>query len=1144
MKDRRGLQCVVFVESPQAALLRPAVEQLGGRVVKSDATLLMATFAGAGAALDLIATALGDPLARAGADTGDVSHESGDLFGMTIHIAKRLCERAEPGRALVSAHTAQLARAHDVPATVGLDLRGVGDPVDAVEVGPGTVSGSAEPLRAVVVTDLVGSTTMRSDLGDAASDELRRDHFRSLEVLADGHRGSVLHTTGDGLVIEFGSVVEAAGAALAFQRAVERQGRVRIRVGLDLGKAGAARLCDAAPVGGLLVGDLAAVLLRAHREFALAPAEQGHALQGGPQAMALPLPLPLALTGTQRGEFIGRDEEVEGVRSGLENAHAGQGLLVLLAGEAGIGKSRLAREAVVRAHDDGATVLLGRCDEQPLTQYQPFVEVLAHYVESAPIDDLSLRARGLPELALLVPRLPERLPGLEPRTSDNPEEDRFRLFEAVVGLLEGLARDTPLVLLLEDLHWADSSTLQLLRHLSRSATGSGLAVLGTYRTSEVGRRHPLSILVGELRERGLVERLDLRGLPADAVSRLIEKRSPGVAAGAVLSRTDGNPFFVLEMLRHVEETGDVHAVPTGVRDVVARRLLRLSDATRRLLTVGGVAGREFDRTLVERAASLDALDALDALEEAVAAEVLVAVPGSPGRYRFTHALTHDAVVDDLGEDRRAMIHLRLGLTLEAYRPEAHLTDLSRHFAGAGPAGDAAKAAEYATRAGDQALAVLAHEEAALQYERALTALGWSPPADQELRMELLLKLAAARIAAGNRSGAREAATQAATLARAAGNATALARAALWAEGGWVPVGATDPLTVELLEEAAAALGADQNAQRARVLAAHAMQNYYLDMTSAIGSSAEAVALARRAGDDAALGRALHAQHYTLRGRPEFLSQRLAITEELLALALRRGDREQEGLARLWSAADSIEAGDLAAFDVELEKLRAAARELRRPLYAYWAIRLQGMRALMVGDFELGERLLPELLETGERADEPNTMPQWLVQRAVIAHAKGGAAALADEIQVLGTRPRVGWAAIVAWLRIAAGEEERAGAALDSIAAGEFAAVPDDAFAPMVFAHCAEVVAALDRVDVAPLVAARLAAIGEGTVMTPTATSYVGPLPFFRGLLDATLGHFDRALAEYERATAMARTVQARPLLKRIADARERALAAI
>ena len=470
-----------------------------------------------------------------------------------------------------------------------------------------------------------------------------------------------------------------------------------------------------------------------------------------PPEAALPPP-PAIAAATEAVEFVGRDDELELLARAWERTKQGERSVVLLGGEPGIGKTRIAREFARRCAAQGATVLVGRADQEALIPYQPWVEALTWYVRACPEPDLSAQLEavgGGGELAWLVPGLLLRVRDLPPRDSLNPESQRYRLFEAVCDLLVRASAAHPVLLLVDDVHWVDKSTLQLLRHLLRRPDHARLFVILTYRESDVSANVALSDVLAELTGAPGATRLSLRGLGENAVSRLIQ--ALGATDTANLGRmvtegTAGNPFFVGEVVRHLIGTGALDSgrpirslsdvgVPVGVKEVIGQRLSHLTSHCRKVLTVAAVVGRDFDLAILESLEGAPNDDLIDALDEAIRAHAIAPVPGASERFTFVHALIRETLYDEVTGPRRTRLHKRVGDALEALsagRPDPPLADLAHHFMRALPAGPADKAIEYAARAGNAALAALVFEDALRFYDMALQTLA-SRPTDSQTR---------------------------------------------------------------------------------------------------------------------------------------------------------------------------------------------------------------------------------------------------------------------------------------------------------------------------------------------------------------------------------------------------------------------------
>jgi tetratricopeptide (TPR) repeat protein len=469
---------------------------------------------------------------------------------------------------------------------------------------------------------------------------------------------------------------------------------------------------------------------------------------------AVPLPPPPLLERTPReSAFVGREREHGLLVDAWMRAKEGRRQLCLVAGEPGIGKTRLSVEFARRCADEQATVLVGRCDEEALVPYQPFVEALGWYARVCPEASLrsAIPAGGGGELGAFAPEFLVRLPDLPAPTPMNAQGQRYRLFETICGLLSAMSRQIPVLLLLDDLHWADKPTLSLLRHVVRASDSAALLMIGTYREGEVAAGHPLGELLADLRRESSVTRVALTGLEPGEVGRLAETLSssnvPASLTRQVAESTGGNPFFVGEMFRHLNETGLAAGLPEGIRDVILRRVSRLSETCVRALTFAAVLGREFDLDVLQAFSEISDDVLLDSIDEARQAQLVDEAAGRPGRFTFHHALIRDALYDGLAATRRVRMHRRAAEAIErltASAVEPPLADLAYHFAQAASFGVADKAVTYAERAGDRMADALAQEEASRFYDLALKALDHMPAGPGIARQRVTLHRRRAR----------------------------------------------------------------------------------------------------------------------------------------------------------------------------------------------------------------------------------------------------------------------------------------------------------------------------------------------------------------------------------------------------------------
>ncbi|HLF69791.1 MAG TPA: AAA family ATPase, partial [Actinomycetota bacterium] len=529
--------------------------------------------------------------------------------------------------------------------------------------------------------------------------------------------------------------------------------RLEVRVGLNAGEPireeedyfgtpvnVAKRLCDAAQGGQILATETVRLLASsrsAHAFIAVGPldlkgiTEPVNAYQVDwepPEATSLPLP-PALLVGA-RSSFVGRADEMSVIASEWESVLASQARLLLVSGEPGIGKTRLAREFSVSAHAAGATVIYGRSDEDVNIPYKVFVDALRFYIIGCSDYDLDSHVAPVAsEIARLVPEVVERLPRTSPPSPTDSDPDRYRLFEAVRRVFTSMSNATPVVLVADDLHWSDRHTLMLLRHLVRSADPMRLLVIGTFRETDLARTHPLAEMLGEFRRLDSYRRIALKGLDEGGIMQLLltrdETQPRRDLARAILDASEGNPFFVEEIIKHLSETGRLSdtkmsisdlGIPEGVREVIGRRLSALSKESNSILAAASVMGREFEFDALERMVELPGAEALEAVESALDHHMVVEIVGRElPTYSFTHALIQETLYSELSLPRKQRLHLKAGEALEAVlgsRATVRIAEIARHYRLAGAAADPTKTLSCALQAGQAAASVFAWEEAA------------------------------------------------------------------------------------------------------------------------------------------------------------------------------------------------------------------------------------------------------------------------------------------------------------------------------------------------------------------------------------------------------------------------------------------------
>ena len=1029
----------------------------------------------------------------------------------------------------------------------------------------------------ILFTDLVGSTELRGRLGEEAADELRRGHDQLLAQAVEANNGRVIKSLGDGIMATFTGASDAVAAAVEIQQRVDRlnlTGKapvpLLVRVGLSAGDVAsedddvhgtpvieASRLCAAADGGEILASEVVRWLGGAAGALSFVPVGSLE-LKGlaapvptlrivWEPAKAPTIPMPALLTNVGR-IFVGRDPEVERLGQLWKEAAAGERRVALLAGEPGVGKTRLAAEVAQRVHEEGGVVLAGRCDEDLGVPYQPFVEALRHFADHTSPENLPERlGRYGGELARLVPELTQRVTGLPPPLESDPETERYRLFDAVAAWLAAVTADEPVLVVLDDLQWAAKPTLLLLRHVLRSPESIRLLVVVTYRDTDIGRAHPLTDFLADLRRAGGVERFSIGGLGRAGVGAFIEAAAghdladeDGVAfVRAVWEETEGNPFFVAEVIRHLSETGRIErrdrrwvttvpveelGIPEGVRDVVGRRLSRLSEAANRALAVAAVVGLEFEAALVRAAGDVDEDVLLGALDEAVSARLVSEVSAPVPRYRFGHALVRATLYDELTAARRGVLHRKAAEAIEVVHAGAlddYLPALAHHWAqAASPVAEAAKAIEYARRAGDRALAQLAYDEAVVYFRSALEMLGLSgESADEASRLQLLISLGESERRAGE-PAYRQHLLDAVRLAQKRSDAESMARAALAnCRGTFSSAGVVDADRVACIEAALEAIGDQYDHHKARLLAHLAMElTWSSDLDERRALSDQAIALARDLGDPAVLAFVLTAKASAIWDLST-VADRLDLTAEAVPIAEGTGDPQATfwAMFRRWSSL--FEVGTFDEADCLQASMERLAEDLGQPFVRSLVAFLRSTRCLAAGRLDDAEQSSRSGLAFGEKGGQPDAWAFFAVQLCTIRYEQGR---MDDD---LGTRlatfaerlPVPLFQLMLALHRCERGRTDEAASVFTAVAARGWGQIPrDNAFSSTI----AVAVSVCDRLRDTE----QAAALYE--ILTPYehlnighSLMWFGAVTHYLGILDGILRRFDEADVRFAAAAA-------------------------
>ena len=1062
----------------------------------------------------------------------------------------------------------------------------VGRPESWADDGSGQHDGGVTQLGLVTVlfTDLVESTALSTALGPEAADGFRRAHFQSLRDAVNAHRGSEVKNLGDGLMVTFDRPSDGAACAVEMQRQTARLGRrhqdltVAIRVGLSVGEATredddwfgvpvveAARLCAVAKPGEILATDLVRALSSSGGSVdfedrgvlelkGLADAVAVVAVGWDVEAAGSDLPAPLA--GAGGGLFVGREMEFDRLRTAWKVSLDGRRQAVLVAGEPGIGKTRLAQELAAVARAEGGTILYGRCDEEFGLTYQPFVEALDRYLAVCSrqvIDGHVARWGG--ELSRIVPEFGRRAPAAPAPVGADAEAERYRLFEAVADVLEAADEGGGVVLVLDDLHWADNGTLLLLRHLLRSDQAKRLLMIGTYRDTDLGRAHPLAEMLADLRRAENVERLALGGLDSTGVEAFVEAAagqrldSAGVAlAGALHEETDGNPFFVGQVLRHLAETGAIYehdgrwtfdgdvahlGIPEGVREVIGRRLTRLSDRANVVLRTAAAIGRQFELSLVAGVAELSDEEVLDALDEAVLVRLVIETPGQVDRFSFTHALVRESLYGELSTSRRVRIHKRIGTLLEQ-RADAPLAALAHHFCEAAATGEVDKAAMYALRAGEEAALSLAPEDAIAHFSRGLEVLDAAGSAGSPARVDLLLGLSQVTHMGGQLDEARSIGLNAAELARRLDDGNRFARAVLATLVG-APRIVIDDASEQLLKEALSRVGVGDSALRSKLLGALSTGPsvaWGRDPDRRLALSEEALNIARRVGEDDALLWALIDRHSAIWG-PENLEERLDLADEMTA----HESGAYIGTGQVYRMAELYELGDIEGARSALATYAGHQVQVRWSAAITWSRVWDTSFLLFNGRLAEAEAELMAWFGDHGGVTEDLAFQAFGVQFFDLRRSQGRCDELLIPTQAIAEqRPEVvGWKAALALVHCELDQRDEASLIFDAIATDGFAGVFDNRFLlAMNAALLAEACFYLGDGDRAQQLYETLVPYAGRNIVIGGALASIGAASRYTALLAATMECWDDARAHFEDAIAMNERMGARPWLARSA----------
>jgi hypothetical protein len=844
--------------------------------------------------------------------------------------------------------------------------------------------------------------------------------------------------------------------------------------------------------------------------------------------------------------LLGRERELGELRQAVGAALEGRGALYLLSGEPGIGKTSLADAVAGYAEQEGALVRWGRAWEgggAPV--FWPWVQILRGVSRDLDAPELQTAlGSGARWVAQVVPELAERVPGTETPGSIESAEARFALFDAVTNFLCNTSAERPLALLFDDIHAADSSSLLMLDFLARGVRDSAILVLAAYQEDAAHARPDVDEIVADLMRAG--RRIALTRLGEADLASLIEERAqvtpPPELVRELHATTDGNPFFASEVVRLLAAEGQLDAdaqevserrfpLPDTVRGAIRHRLEPLEPQLVESLELAAVIGREFSIATLERAIGTARETLIDTLDAATGAGVIVELASEPGRFRFAHGLMRETLYGDLPAARRSKTHGAVGDALQelyAADPEPHLAELAHHYLQAAPAGYAPQALDYATRAAERAMRLLAYEEADRLFRGALGALDLIGP-DARRRAELLLALGRSQVRAGDPE-ARTTLFAAADAARALDRADLVTEAALGFRAFARFPGAVDEEVVALSEEALERLGTDDSVLRARLLARLAVQLF--DRPGAGKRRGElveeAIAMARRLGDRRSLAHVLiNAQ--LVRWGPDFVDDCLDYGSEALDIAHEIGDVEVALVAQSRQIDLLLGLDDLPGADIELEALDGLVADHPEPRARAHVAFHRARRALIEGRFEEAERLTEEGERVGARSRDASIPFIAAGLRWSLHWASGRIVELEETARRVANLGQPVWRAGLALVCCEKGDLAEARREFERLAKNDFGDLPRNDNWLMAMGLLSEICATLEDEQRAATLYDQLEPFAGRHAMSLHG-AFGGPVSRSLALLAATRAHWDAALQHIAAAGSTAARLNARPLM--------------
>ena len=952
----------------------------------------------------------------------------------------------------------------------------------------------------ILFTDLVGSTELLQRAGDEQAQRIFKAHHRLLREAVEAHGGNEVKWLGDGLMVAFDSAADAVKCAIAMQQMSRRPTageRLEIRAGLHVGEAFvdesdyfgtsvviARRLCDKGDAGQIFASDIVVRVLDG-RSDGLRTKDLGALELKGITNVVPAVEIiydhdPMALL--RKLPFVGRHDEYEAMLKRLADARNGRGSVILLAGEPGIGKTRLTEEFCDHA-SSSATVIRGNCYEGDVAApFGPWTEALRSLLDqTSDTDLLDTLGPGAPDIAAMLPEVRRRLPDIEEAPRLEPDAERARLFDSIIAWLHNAAEKKPLVIFLDDLHWCDRPSLALLEQVARGCADKRIVIVGTYRDVEVDRVHPLAQTLAALRRMEHHERIAIRGFTQESVYELLHAIEPSEQAEAakrglaqvLFTESEGNPFFIREVLNNLIETGKLAqqdgvwtgtvasieelGIPEGIKEVIGRRLSRLSETCNRMLGRASAMTSGFTWDELRAICDDSEDDLLDALDEALSSQLIA--ERSRGAYAFTHALIRATLYGELSTPRRVQLHRRTAEALEMLYADSiddHLGELAAHYL-ASTGNAAEKAVEYSIRAGDRARQFFAWEEAAVHYERALEAMNLANGNDELQQCEVLLALADCHHHAGATRAADRALRSAAEIARRTGNAAQLALAAIGLEDAayntegqdWTEVLAVIDQALELIGAQASTLRVQLLCRRVRAVAAlgGAAASGFTGSWAGdkdallVAQAREALELAEQLEDDETLWVACAMLMYYSHS-PDNLQERQEVLDRGYAAANRSGPLASPGEHLIIQASVLMELGDIASFRELIPQLASVQARYRFVPNEFMTLALAATLETAEGNLDAAEQTLERLALVVRNPDGAATRVAQLLslRRLQGRFIELESVALAIIEQLPGVHS---YRATLALMYSHAGRSDDAVAVIDEVLAHGASAIPRD-----------------------------------------------------------------------------------------------------